>query len=347
MKIEQKLARIRDAVQVDPCKRGLTPELFGAFPEDFANACRSLAEHPQPRLGVVTGFYIPSAALGETDGPLGAVYLARTLPNLGIQVHLASDPFCRRALASGLDKCGHICDVAVLDLPGEPGRNVGNFWPFGEPTHLLAIERVGPSHTFSSIRAQYSSHTQIGLAAAMAERFRLEVPEADRDRCHTMRGIDITEQMLDAASLFDRSNGADSKIQNPKSRIQNPPPPVTIGIGDGGNEIGMGKVPWDVIRRHIPRGELIACRVATDHLLVAGVSNWGAYALSAGVALLRGFAPPEEWFDLERERSILETMVEQGPLVDGVTGRTTASVDGLEFMEYAAPLSRIAAIVRA
>ena len=32
----------------------------------------------------------------------------------------------------------------------------------------------------------------------------------------------------------------------------------TIGIGDGGNEIGMGKIPWSVIRRNIPRGGLIA-----------------------------------------------------------------------------------------
>ena len=33
---------------------------------------------------------------------------------------------------------------------------------------------------------------------------------------------------------------------------------MTIGIGDGGNEIGMGKITLDVIHHNIPRGGLIA-----------------------------------------------------------------------------------------
>ena len=39
-------------------------------------------------------------------------------------------------------------------------------------------------------------------------------------------------------------------------------------------------------------GDLIHCRVPTDHLIVAGVSNWGAYALAAGIYVLRGVKPP-------------------------------------------------------
>ena len=35
---------------------------------------------------------------------------------------------------------------------------------------------------------------------------------------------------------------------------------TTIGIGDGGNELGMGKV-YDQVTEHIPRGEKIACVV--------------------------------------------------------------------------------------
>jgi hypothetical protein len=139
--------------------------------------------------------------------------------------------------------------------------------------------------------------------------------------------------MCDTAFLFERAVGSDH--------------PVTIGVGDGGNEIGMGKVSWDVIQRNIPRGAIIACRVPTDYLIVAGVSNWGAYALSAGVALLRGVAPPAEWFDVEKDRAILAEMVEHGPLVDGVKGHPAVSVDGLEFEAYVEPLRQIAAIVRA
>ena len=336
MNLEQQLRDLRDAVQIDVGNRGLArdPEanLLNACPDDFANACHSLAEHPAAVLGVITGFFIPTARLGETDGPLGAVYLARTLPALGVRVLLASDPFCRPALHAGLSRCGRL-DVPLLDLPDKQDRegNPSSWWRAhnpDSPTHVLAVERVGPSHTPESVRAQ------LGADETTLQRFRTEVSAEHHGRCHTMRGIDITEQMRDAAFAFDRP-------------IAQGDAPVTIGIGDGGNEIGMGKVPWDIIRRNIARGGVIACRVATDHLIVAGVSNWGAYALAAGAALVRGVRPPLDWFDLDRERDILQTMVEEGPLVDGVAGRRSVSVDGLAFEEYAKPLQRIAAIVRA
>ncbi|HEY1377287.1 MAG TPA: glutamate cyclase domain-containing protein, partial [Gemmataceae bacterium] len=110
---------------------------------------------------------------------------------------------------------------------------------------------------------------------------------------------------------------------------------TTIGIGDGGNEIGMGKVPWETIRRNVPQGGVVACRVATDHLIVAGVSNWGAYALATGVRLLKRAAADPDLYDAARERELLRVMVEAGPLVDGVTGERTVTVDGLTFERYA------------
>jgi hypothetical protein len=337
MSLEQRLIDLRDAVQIDVGNRGLARDpdanLINAFPQDFSRACHSLAAHPAPRLAVVTGFYIPAAKHGETDGPLGAVYLARTLPQLGIEVLLVSDPFCRSALCAGLRKCSSLTRrVPVLDLPHTAAESRPEvWWPFDEhppPTHLLALERVGPAHTPESIRNLPRGSEET------VRRFLAEVTSDHHDRCHTMRGVDITADMHDAAHLFDRA------------RISGDPP-VTIGIGDGGNEIGMGKVPWEVIRRNIPGGAVIACRVATDHLIVTGISNWGAYALAAGVALAKGVTPPPEWFDLEREREILECMVAEGPLVDGVSGQFSARVDGLAFTDYAEPLRRIARIARA
>lgn len=59
----------------------------------------------------------------------------------------------------------------------------------------------------------------------------------------------------------------------------------TIGIGDGGNEIGMGKVR-DQVTKHIPYGKEIACRVTADQLITAGVSNWGGYALATALYML-------------------------------------------------------------
>ena len=90
MTIDDTLRALRDTIQVDVGNRGLARDpadnLFTACPDDFAAACRSIADHPAPRVGIVTGFMIPSVdpPTGETDGPLGALFLARAFHHLGI-----------------------------------------------------------------------------------------------------------------------------------------------------------------------------------------------------------------------------------------------------------------------
>ncbi len=217
-------------------------------------------------------------------------------------MHLKTDFFCKSALQAGLKACALDGLVTLLTLP--PPRHPWDVWlqldwrsafvPNVSLTHLIALERVGPSYA---------------------------------GPCYSMRGRDLSAYMAPAHRLFEDA------AQLPRI--------ATIGVGDGGNEIGMGKIPQDVIRRNVPNGGLIACRVPTDHLIVAGVSNWGAYALAAGVALLRGVKLAPDLFDEERERELLRIMVEKGPLVDGVLGRPSVSVDGLPFDEYVRPLLRI------
>lgn len=56
----------------------------------------------------------------------------------------------------------------------------------------------------------------------------------------------------------------------------------TIGIGDGGNEIGMGKVKDEVVQ-NINYGDVIACQTSTDFLVSTGISDWGGYAISLGL----------------------------------------------------------------
>jgi hypothetical protein len=124
-------------------------------------------------------------------------------------------------------------------------------------------------------------------------------------------------------------------------------PVRTIGIGDGGNEIGMGSIPWQVIHANIPSGlgARIACRVATDWTIACGVSNWGAYGLATAIAWLR--KQPElllEWTDA-RERAVLAAMVDAGA-VDGVTGKPTLSVDGLPIEQHLAVWGQIRDTVR-
>ncbi len=289
--IDARLAAMQNLIQKDIGNRGLTTDphdnLLTACPNDFDAACRSVANTERARVVVVTGFYIAHAEppCAETDGPLGAVFLARALVPLGIEVGLATDGYCVAALRVGLEACGLAERVHVFDLDGDLTACLNP-----TPTHLLALERVGPSYD---------------------------------DRCYSMRGRDLTAWTRPAYTLFETASI------------------TTIGIGDGGNEIGMGKIRRDVIRRNIPNGDQIACRVPTDHLIVCGVSNWGAYGLAAGVRLLRGVPHDAELFDAQRERTILETMVREGPLVDGKTGERAARVDGLSFDDYAAVLEQL------
>jgi hypothetical protein len=336
------LDTIRDLIQEDPGNRGLRtdPEanLITACAHDFGTACRSIAEAPAAVLAIVTGFYIPHARppCGETDGPLGALWLARALTPLGIQVVCVTDAFCTPALQAGIAACGLANAVPVITLPGADGWSTLSPQTYtdqvlaqvhqrvGPLTHLLALERVGPSHTPDSLQSQ------AGSTPADRERFLREVPSLHHDCCHTMKGRDITVHMSPAHWLFEVA---------PKVL-----PLRTIGIGDGGNEIGMGKIPWKIIRGNIAGGGLVACRVPVDDLLVCGVSNWGAYGLAAGVRQLRDAKPDTELFDPERERQLLRIMVENGPLVDGVSGQPSVTVDGLSFERYAEPLRQLGAI---
>jgi hypothetical protein len=322
-----KIDSIRDIIQRDIGNRGLKTDprenLVTARADDFRLACRSIAETPRASLGIVTGFYIPTGEppAAETDGPLGAVFIARALVPVGMGVSIFTDPWCSHALEVGLRAAGlgdmvrvHVLSHFAVDAMTS------------QLTHLLALERVGPSHTLESIEGQS------GATATEIEQFKREVPEKERNRCHSMRGRDNTIETAPAHRLFESIRARHPGI-------------TTIGIGDGGNEIGMGKIRWDIIRRNVLNGAVIACRVPTDHLIVCGISNWGAYGLAAGVRLLRGAGRDDMLFDSERERAILKAMISEGPLVDGVTGLPTLTVDGIPFDRYVEPLHQLNSIL--
>ncbi len=300
--------QLRRLIQQDVGGRGLATHpdenLFTHCIDDFEQACRSIAETTSPEIGIVTGFFIPDSKppAGETDGPLGALYLARALAPIGVKVHLITDDFCVKAFEAGLSATGLANQVGISTIDAWQNQNL---------THLIALERAGPNHTLDSIDEQ--SRELFGQCVA---------PE-DRDQCFTMRGKNVTARMGEAHRLFEETNA------------------VTIGIGDGGNEVGMGRIPWEIIRRNVPGGEKVACRIATDLLIVCGVSNWGAYALALGALDLRDEPISEQLLDENLEHSLLELMVREGPLVDGVLARHQASVDGLSWERYIEPLRRM------
>jgi D-glutamate cyclase len=99
----------------------------------------------------------------------------------------------------------------------------------------------------------------------------------------------------------------------------------TIGVGDGGNEIGMGAIA-EAVHRHVPHGEILCAKLATDVLLPAGVSNWGCYAIQAALAVITG--KPDLLHTAAMEKRLVEAAANAG-LVDGNTGKCEATVDGL------------------
>lgn len=116
--------------------------------------------------------------------------------------------------------------------------------------------------------------------------------------------------------------------------------PATIGIGDGGNEIGMGSLARAIaVADKLPD---LPAVTQTSRVVVAGVSNWGAWGLLAAMSLRVGRdllpAPGEEWEWVER-------CVEAGA-VDGFSGERVAKVDGMGKEDYQRPLVALGAHLR-
>lgn len=97
----------------------------------------------------------------------------------------------------------------------------------------------------------------------------------------------------------------------------------TIGIGDGGNEIGMGNLYQQVSALNITPA-VTEC----DELIVADVSNWAAWGLAAMVSLLRN----ENLLASANPLEILQYLSAKGS-VDGVTRLNTLTEDGLAHTE--------------
>ena len=214
------------------------------------------------RVGIISGFYIPDAEAGETDGPPGAKAIGDALRALGIEVDYITDHWCAPLFRA-------------LDI--EPLIEPRDYVTRANPTHLVSVERPGRG----------------------------------RDgRYRNMCGIDISAETFPLDDLF---------LEASQKGL------TTIGVGDGGNEVGMGKVFAEALST-IDHGQDIASTVATDFCIAAGVSNWGAYGLAGALSVLSGrdLLPAADGCMRDIER-----VVRIGGAVDGVTHRREPTVDGL------------------
>lgn len=353
----QQLAQLEWLIQTDLGCRGIH-----RIPEDnlctrtqghLAKAIQFLIEHPGNEVGIATGFFIPNAQppAPENDGPPGALFLARGLNRLGYPVLLISDRYGIPLLEQGVQLfADHLdqCDLVEFPMQISPFTDMaekGILHPNAKATEdevrnffsnydklgcLFAIERVGPSHTVESFSKQGDLSDQ-----SYFNWFLSHGPGELQGEPFTMNGLPVGQHTAPLHLLFENRAIASKPI-------------FTIGIGDGGNEIGMGSIPWHVIASNIAseHSGKFACRVAADATIVAGVSNWAAYALIAGLYLcLNRVDELLQLFDVAAETKLIECYFQTGIAVDGKLGHPAMSVDGIPWELHVKLFELIKAIV--
>jgi D-glutamate cyclase len=222
-------------------------------------------------------------------------------------------------LARGFTEIGVSCRLAT----DEPCRSACAAALKGAGVTAVPVDSVAIGAPLAGL---VETWRQSGVAAAISiERCGRSADGAPRN----MRGLDISTYTAALDELFAAG------------------PWRTIAVGDGANEIGMGALPRSLIAQHVAAGGAIACVTPACHLIVAGVSNWGAYGLLGALAILR-----EDWrpkllacLDEGLDQRILERMIADGPAVDGVSRACTLTVDNLPLAVHHEKLRRIRALV--
>ncbi|KAM9093605.1 LOW QUALITY PROTEIN: D-glutamate cyclase, mitochondrial [Megaptera novaeangliae] len=253
--VAQKIREQEMIIAIDPGSRGIGHLLR---PGELLRASLSLS-HARSML-LTTGFPTPlnHEPPEETDGPPGAVALAAFLQALKKRVSMAVD---QRAL--NLHK--NLVDEAV-QVDGS--------------TLCLYFQGV--------LKRQIPILTYQGRLAEAAQAF-------------LCRDGNPKSPRFDHLVAIERAGGAaDGNYYNTRKRnikhvvdpiddlflaVQKIPGISSPGVGDRGNELGIGKVK-EAVKRHIRNGDIIACDVETDFAVIAGVSNWGGYALACVLYIL-------------------------------------------------------------
>lgn len=244
------ICEIENRVQRDEGQRGIASFVLKGELESAANA---IVDPSTERVAIITGFpclldYNPPT---ETDGPPGALAIARSILAIGKSVVLVTDECNEEVLLAGAagSQLSQLYGIkfSLESFPGQLSFGTEDDYRLHQLANsvdmVIAIERAGPCHDGSY---------------------------------RTMRKLDMTHLLapLEDMILYRKT---DPSASNKPFR--------SIGIGDGGNEVGMGKVFDKVLESDVPHAADIACIVPTDHLIVSSVSNWGGYALAAAVAI--------------------------------------------------------------
>jgi hypothetical protein len=250
---------------------------------------------------VVTGAgTAPWLPKGETDGPLGAAALARAVElGLGAKPILIGEDRNLPSFTNATEAAG----LVVVDETTF-GQRTGCALPIPFPLGLDAGHRAA-----EDLFARFDPTCVIFVEKGGPN---------EKGMFHSILGSGRPPEAMANAHLLADMAAARGVL--------------TIGIGDGGNEIGCGSI-IEAVHRVQPFGRVCQCPcgagVATvtrcDHLVFASTSNWGAYAVAAALGGL--LDKPSVLHDTETERRMLYASLAGGAM-DGAYARLVPYVDG-------------------
>ena len=284
-------------------------------------AARLLLERVTPgrHVLVVSGAGVePGLPKGETDGPPGAASIVRALEyGLGAKPILV----CEERLLGPLIASTEAAGVAVVR---EELFNV-------RKSVALALDfPIGIEEGRQASREILDKYDPAAIV------FVEKIGPNERGMCHSVTG---TPRPLDqVASVYHLAQMARERGI------------ATIGVGDGGNEIGCGNIQ-EAVRSIQPYGRDCGCpcgggmatAIEPDVLVFAAVSNWGAYGIVAALAGL--LEQPDLLQDEATELRMLHRCVDSGAM-DGCYSRQIPYVDGTSDRVQASLITMLHQIVR-
>lgn len=240
--------------------------------------------------------------------------------------------FCERGAQLILDHPGTVLIATGFYVPA--GAATETDGPLGAVALGNVIAALGSRVLY--ITDAYSSPLLRGLLGRRGEVLEFPITDHQTSWQHAAEilrslrptlAIAIERCGLTEEGVYRNMRGADVTAYHAKVDYLFTEHDRSLGIGDGGNEIGMGGLAAAIPM--VMSGTDQPCTTRTTHLAIASVSNWGAWGIIAAISRLRR----ENLLPSVREaHDLLLEAVELGA-VDGTTGKQTATVDGFPIEE--------------